>query len=438
MTRDRGSAGARRRHRARRADPAARPQVGGEGDDTLRRRLRAVDRRRRGQRAASRGLVLVRQRPRRRPVGRPRTGCATATWPGGTTGTGRATPTTLEVVAGAFPEPFLHGYDGQHAAGGGAVRARSARGRGARRRRCSERTTSRPLGTTVAANVNLFELVSGSTASHGRPALARDRAVGCGQVLVRGLGRRAARRRLRAEVLEPVSPGPATALLAAVATAAFLIDRIWALAAMAVVLLVICLRAPVQRRWLYVGGALFSAARRDRDLAADVVVGRRNAPVGRPDAARDRPARPLDRRDPDRGRQRAPPRRRRPRLQRLHAPRRPRPAGLGGGLRPAVGARRRPRHPPRSEPRARRGRASRSRCAAAASSCTGVRGYATLLSPLVAGLARTGDGAGRGDGGAWVRAQRGDAGTAARLDVGRPRGARRCSRSRGRCSALWL
>ena len=56
-----------------------------------------------------------------------------------------------------------------------------------------------------------------------------------------------------------MSPGPATALLAAVATAAFLIDRIWALAALTLILLVLCLRAPVERRWLYIGGALFSA-----------------------------------------------------------------------------------------------------------------------------------------------------------------------------------
>jgi energy-coupling factor transport system permease protein len=56
-----------------------------------------------------------------------------------------------------------------------------------------------------------------------------------------------------------VSPGPATALLAAVAMAAFLTSRIWALALMTVVLVMVCLRAPVQRRWLYIGGALFSA-----------------------------------------------------------------------------------------------------------------------------------------------------------------------------------
>jgi energy-coupling factor transport system permease protein len=57
-----------------------------------------------------------------------------------------------------------------------------------------------------------------------------------------------------------VSPGPATALLAAAAIAAFLVDGIWALAAMAAVLLVVCLRAPVERRWLYIGGVLVSAA----------------------------------------------------------------------------------------------------------------------------------------------------------------------------------
>ena len=56
-----------------------------------------------------------------------------------------------------------------------------------------------------------------------------------------------------------MSPGPATALLAAVAAAAFLTDRIWALGVMTAVLLVICLRAPVQRRWLYISGALVGA-----------------------------------------------------------------------------------------------------------------------------------------------------------------------------------
>jgi energy-coupling factor transport system permease protein len=56
-----------------------------------------------------------------------------------------------------------------------------------------------------------------------------------------------------------VSPGPATGLLAGVVTAAFLTDRMWALGLAAAVLLAICLRAPVQRRWLYIGGALIGA-----------------------------------------------------------------------------------------------------------------------------------------------------------------------------------
>ena len=56
-----------------------------------------------------------------------------------------------------------------------------------------------------------------------------------------------------------MSPGPATALLAAFAIAGFLVDRIWALAAMTLVLIVVCLRAPVERRFIYISGALLSA-----------------------------------------------------------------------------------------------------------------------------------------------------------------------------------
>ncbi|MEO5634438.1 energy-coupling factor transporter transmembrane component T [Gaiella sp.] len=56
-----------------------------------------------------------------------------------------------------------------------------------------------------------------------------------------------------------MSPGPATVLLAAVAAAGFLIDSIWALATMALILVVVCMRAPVDRRFIYISGALFSA-----------------------------------------------------------------------------------------------------------------------------------------------------------------------------------
>ncbi|MBA3787733.1 MAG: energy-coupling factor transporter transmembrane protein EcfT [Actinobacteria bacterium] len=53
-----------------------------------------------------------------------------------------------------------------------------------------------------------------------------------------------------------MSPAPAAALLAAAGTAALLADRLWAIAVIAVVLFSICLRAPAQRRWVYLFGAL--------------------------------------------------------------------------------------------------------------------------------------------------------------------------------------
>jgi energy-coupling factor transport system permease protein len=53
-----------------------------------------------------------------------------------------------------------------------------------------------------------------------------------------------------------VSPGPAALLLAAAGTAALLADRLWAVATIAAVLLVLCLRAPVGRRRVYLFGAL--------------------------------------------------------------------------------------------------------------------------------------------------------------------------------------
>jgi energy-coupling factor transport system permease protein len=55
-----------------------------------------------------------------------------------------------------------------------------------------------------------------------------------------------------------VSPGPVAALLAAAAATAFLTDRAWIVAAIVVVLIVACLRAPASRRWPYLVGALVS------------------------------------------------------------------------------------------------------------------------------------------------------------------------------------
>jgi energy-coupling factor transporter transmembrane protein EcfT len=55
-----------------------------------------------------------------------------------------------------------------------------------------------------------------------------------------------------------VSPGAATALLAAAAAAALLTNDLWAAGAVTAVLLVVCLRAPARRRWPYLIGALTS------------------------------------------------------------------------------------------------------------------------------------------------------------------------------------
>ena len=55
-----------------------------------------------------------------------------------------------------------------------------------------------------------------------------------------------------------MSPGAGTALVAAAAAAALLTDRLWAVGAITAVLLVVCLRAPAQRRWPYLIGALTS------------------------------------------------------------------------------------------------------------------------------------------------------------------------------------
>ncbi len=56
-----------------------------------------------------------------------------------------------------------------------------------------------------------------------------------------------------------MSPAPAAALLAAAGIAALLTDKLWAVAAIAAVLLAVCLRAPVERRGVYLFGALTSA-----------------------------------------------------------------------------------------------------------------------------------------------------------------------------------
>ena len=52
---------------------------------------------------------------------------------------------------------------------------------------------------------------------------------------------------------------PAAALLAGLALAALIASSVWTVAAIAIVLLVTCLRAPHRYRWLYLGGVAVSA-----------------------------------------------------------------------------------------------------------------------------------------------------------------------------------
>jgi energy-coupling factor transport system permease protein len=56
-----------------------------------------------------------------------------------------------------------------------------------------------------------------------------------------------------------VSPAPAATLLAALATAALLSTSIWSVGAICVLLLLVALRAPAQRRWPYLIGTLSTA-----------------------------------------------------------------------------------------------------------------------------------------------------------------------------------
>ncbi len=67
---------------------------------------------------------------------------------------------TLEVVAGAFPEPFLHGYDGETRAA--AVRyALGLRADAERVAGVLDTADVAPLGGEVAAGANVFELATG-------------------------------------------------------------------------------------------------------------------------------------------------------------------------------------------------------------------------------------------------------------------------------------
>jgi hypothetical protein len=86
---------------------------------------------------------------------------------------------TLEVVAGAFPEPFLHGYDGKVRPA--AVRyAAGLRSGGERIAKAIGATDVAPIATPAPSAANVFELVAGAphlTAAMRRPGSGASGAV---------------------------------------------------------------------------------------------------------------------------------------------------------------------------------------------------------------------------------------------------------------------
>ena len=152
------------------------------------------------------------------------------------------------VVVGAFPEPFLHGWDGKRRPAvvegpPSDVRDRLAELLGA--------------GTGGGAEANRLVIVPGSglqgrlEGGPGDPVVFR-----LGEELARRSGRDSFHRPL--PVRGSVSAVPAAALLAGLAAAALLADRTISVAIIAAGLFALCLRAPRGRRWPYLVGTLGS------------------------------------------------------------------------------------------------------------------------------------------------------------------------------------
>ena len=68
---------------------------------------------------------------------------------------------TLEVVAGAFPEPFVHGFDGKRGLRRCATPAAFAQAPSRSRAKLGTDDVA-AVGTAVPADANLFELVNGA------------------------------------------------------------------------------------------------------------------------------------------------------------------------------------------------------------------------------------------------------------------------------------
>ena len=157
------------------------------------------------------------------------------------------------VVVGAFPEPFVHGFNGD-------VRPAAVRYAPTEKARAEE------LASEVGAE-SIAPLETPVPAGTQRAGGAARRAVHACRAHRRDGRRPGARRHHRlarradaavraAVTRQRLSPGPAAALLAAAGFAALLADRLLTVGTIAVVLLVVCLRAPAERRGVYLFGAL--------------------------------------------------------------------------------------------------------------------------------------------------------------------------------------
>ena len=157
------------------------------------------------------------------------------------------------VVVGAWPEPFRHGYGGE-------------------RRKTVVVSFNRALGRRIAAarrGLGEPNGAGGCQRDRDRPETERPLLRGAAAARSRLAGALRPRGGVRVAaggesgpgplpVLGAVSPAPAAALLAGLVAAALLADRTISVAAITLLLLLVCLRAPAPRRRLYLVGAFFS------------------------------------------------------------------------------------------------------------------------------------------------------------------------------------
>ncbi|TML16183.1 MAG: energy-coupling factor transporter transmembrane protein EcfT [Actinobacteria bacterium] len=158
-------------------------------------------------------------------------------------------------VPGALPARLC----GARASSRGSVRGGPGRGRPGDRTPPPCHLGRAPLGQASRGRECVLHSKR-QRAIHGFAAqFGRRRLAGALRLRRRRKGACASPRSLPIQVPGAVSPVPAAALLAALAAVALITDRGWVVAAIAIGLLLLCLRAPRGRRRLYLVGTLGSA-----------------------------------------------------------------------------------------------------------------------------------------------------------------------------------